>query len=59
MNFLTTEDDLPIVHTPDINTFHISDEKRKIVYYINSSFFQDIDVIAPDMVEYVFSRFNL
>jgi hypothetical protein len=29
MSFIPIEDDIPIVHTPDINTISITDEERK------------------------------
>jgi hypothetical protein len=59
MSFILIEDDIPIVHTPDINTVSITDEERNTIFYINNSFFQDVDLISPDMVEYAFSRFHL
>jgi hypothetical protein len=51
--------DIPIVHSADINLFGIIDEERKTIFYINNAFFQDDDLISPDMVEYAFSRFHL
>jgi hypothetical protein len=59
MSFIPIEDDIPIVHTPDINTFGITDEERKTIFYINNAFFQDVSLISPDIVEYTFSRFHL
>jgi hypothetical protein len=59
MSFIPTEDDIPIVNTPDINTLSISDEERKTIFYINHAFFQDVDVIPSEMVEYAFIRFHL
>jgi hypothetical protein len=59
MSFLPIEDDILIVHSPDINTLGISYEERKTIFYINNPFFQDVDVIPSDMVEYAFSRFHL
>jgi hypothetical protein len=59
MSFIPIEDDIPIVHTPDINMLGITDEERKTIFYINNAFFQDVDLISPDVVECAFSRFHL
>jgi hypothetical protein len=56
---INIENDIPIVHTPDINTISITDEERKTIFYINNTFCQDVDLISPDMVEYAISRFHL
>jgi hypothetical protein len=37
----------------------MSDEEIKTVFYINNAFFQEVDVIPSEMVEYDFSRFHL
>jgi hypothetical protein len=59
MSFIPIEDDIPITRSPDINTLGIIDEERKTIFYINNAFFQDVDIIPSDMVEYAFSRFHL
>jgi hypothetical protein len=56
---INIEDDIPIIHTPDINTISITDKERKTAFYINNTFFQDVDLISPDMVEYAISKFHL
>jgi hypothetical protein len=56
---INIEDDIPIVHSPDINTLSITDEERKTIFYANNAFFQEVDLISPEIVEYVFSRFHL
>jgi hypothetical protein len=59
MSFIPIKDYIPIVHTSNINMVGISDEERKTVFYIENGFFQDVNLISPDMVEYSFSRFHL
>jgi hypothetical protein len=59
MTFILIQYDIPIVYTPDINTVGKIDEERKTIFYINNVFFQDVDVIPSDMIEYAFSRFHL
>jgi hypothetical protein len=56
---INIETDIPIAHLPDINTLGKTDEERKTIFYINNTFFQDVDLISPDMVEFAFSRFHL
>jgi hypothetical protein len=59
MNFIPLEDDISIARSPDINTLSIKDEERKTIFYINNAFFEDVDLIPSDMVEYAFSKFHL
>jgi hypothetical protein len=59
MSFILTEDDIPIMHSLDINTLGIFDEERKTIFYIDNVFFQDVGVIPSDMIEYALSRFHL
>jgi hypothetical protein len=59
MNFIQLEDDIRIARSPDINTLDITDEERKIIFYINNAIFEDVDPIPSDMVKYAFSRFHL
>jgi hypothetical protein len=59
MNFLPLEDDISIARSPDLNTLGIKDEERKTIFYMNTAFFEDVDPIPSDMVQYAFSRFHL